>query len=113
MLVRDVDGKTFWNALNDVVSPRIKEPTPGDESALSTFRNTFQGRDLKQGTLILLTWIEPSKMLVRNQSIMNAVLLCFLFLPYLKAIALLHILLEDVWHEFLRNFLIFAGFHIL
>nr|QTF65964.1 fatty-acid-binding protein [Dracaena cambodiana] len=64
MLVRDVDGKTFWNALNDVVSPRIKEPTPGDESALSTFRNTFQGRDLKQGTLILLTWIEPSKMLV-------------------------------------------------
>ncbi|ONK66670.1 uncharacterized protein A4U43_C06F10760 [Asparagus officinalis] len=68
MLVRDVDGKTFWNALNDVISPRIKEPTAVDESALSNFRNTFQGRDLNKGTLILLTWIEPSKMLVSISS---------------------------------------------
>ncbi|BBH01603.1 Chalcone-flavanone isomerase family protein [Prunus dulcis] len=39
VLVRDVDGKTFWDALNDAISPRIKSPTPVDESALSTFRN--------------------------------------------------------------------------
>lgn len=64
-LVRDVDGDTFWNALNDVISPRIKEPTTTDDSALSTFRNTFQGRPLKKGTVILLTWAEPSKMLVK------------------------------------------------
>lgn len=64
MLVRDVDGTTFWTALDDVISPRIKKPTADDESTLSTFRNTFQGRDLKRGTMIFLTWVEPSKMLV-------------------------------------------------
>ncbi|KAJ0962612.1 hypothetical protein J5N97_027734 [Dioscorea zingiberensis] len=68
VLVRDVDGKTFWNALNDVILPRIKEPTSVDEFALSTFRDTFQKRDLKNGTLILLTWVEPSKMLVSISS---------------------------------------------
>lgn len=64
VLVRDVDGKTFWGALDDAISPRIKSPIPVDESALSTFRITFQGRPLKKGTVILLTWVEPSKMLV-------------------------------------------------
>ncbi|KAF2314459.1 hypothetical protein GH714_026640 [Hevea brasiliensis] len=39
ILVRDVDGKTFWDALNDAISPRIKAPTSVDESALSTFRD--------------------------------------------------------------------------
>ncbi|KAM0933135.1 putative chalcone isomerase [Dioscorea sansibarensis] len=68
VLVRDVDGKTFWNALNDVILPRIKEPSSVDEFALSTFRDTFQKRDLKNGTLILLTWVEPSKMLVSISS---------------------------------------------
>ncbi|XP_008784378.2 fatty-acid-binding protein 3, chloroplastic isoform X1 [Phoenix dactylifera] len=68
MLVRDVDGKTFWNALDDVISPRIKNPTSVDESALLTFRNTFQSRDLKQGTFIFLTWVEPSKMLISISS---------------------------------------------
>ncbi|KAH7658360.1 Chalcone isomerase protein [Dioscorea alata] len=68
VLVRDVDGKTFWNALNDVILPRIKEPSSADEFALSTFRDTFQKRDLKNGTLILLTWVEPSKMLVSISS---------------------------------------------
>ncbi|XP_021773933.1 fatty-acid-binding protein 3, chloroplastic-like [Chenopodium quinoa] len=63
-LVRDVDGKTFWDALDEAVSPRIKKPTPVDESALSTFRSIFQALSLKKGTLILLTWLEPSKMLV-------------------------------------------------
>ncbi|XP_011654021.1 fatty-acid-binding protein 3, chloroplastic isoform X2 [Cucumis sativus] len=64
VLVRDVDGKTFWDALDDAISPRIKAPTPDDESALSTFRSIFEGRSLKKGTFIFLTWLEPPKMLV-------------------------------------------------
>ncbi|KAG6755185.1 hypothetical protein POTOM_041003 [Populus tomentosa] len=64
VLVRDIDGKTFWDALDDAISPRIKTATPVDESALSTFRSIFQGRSLKKGTLIFLTWLNPSKMLV-------------------------------------------------
>ncbi|KAK3009351.1 hypothetical protein RJ639_013087 [Escallonia herrerae] len=64
VLVRDVDGKTFWDALDDAVSPRIKSPTPVDESALSTFRSIFQGRPLKKRTSIFLTWLDPTKMLV-------------------------------------------------
>ncbi|KAK3011381.1 hypothetical protein RJ639_012451 [Escallonia herrerae] len=64
VLVRDVDGKTFWDALDDAVSPRIKSPTPVDKSALSTFRSIFQGRPLKKGTSIFLTWLDPTKMLV-------------------------------------------------
>lgn len=64
VLVRDVDGKTFWDALDDAISPRIRIPTPVDESALSTFRSIFQGRNLMKGTFIFLTWLDPSKMLV-------------------------------------------------
>lgn len=64
VLVRDVDGKTFWDALDDAISPRIKSLTPVDQSALSTFRNIFQGRSLKKGTFIFLTWLDSSKMLV-------------------------------------------------
>ncbi|KAF3442307.1 hypothetical protein FNV43_RR16223 [Rhamnella rubrinervis] len=68
VLVRDVDGKTFWDALNDAISPRIKSPSPTDESALSTFRGIFEGRPLKKGTFIFLTWLDPSKMLVSVSS---------------------------------------------
>ncbi|GMJ11390.1 fatty-acid-binding protein 3 [Hibiscus trionum] len=68
VLVRDVDGKTFWDALDEAVSPRIKAPTPVDESALSTFRSIFQGRPLNKGTSIFLTWPDPSKMLVAISS---------------------------------------------
>ncbi|XP_068665820.1 fatty-acid-binding protein 3, chloroplastic-like [Aristolochia californica] len=68
VLVRDVDGKTFWDALGDAISPRMQAPTPTDETALSTFRNTFQGRPLKQGTFICLSWVDPSKMLVSISS---------------------------------------------
>ncbi|KAK6132521.1 hypothetical protein DH2020_033730 [Rehmannia glutinosa] len=62
--VRDVDGKTFWDALDEAISPRITSPTPVDESALSTFRSIFQGRPLKKGTSIFLTWLDTAKMLV-------------------------------------------------
>ncbi|KAF9587859.1 hypothetical protein IFM89_006113 [Coptis chinensis] len=68
ILVRDIDGKTFWDALDSAISPRIKAPTPTDESALSNFRSIFQGRPLKNGTLIFLTWLEPSKMIVSISS---------------------------------------------
>ncbi|KAK1395151.1 Chalcone-flavonone isomerase family protein [Heracleum sosnowskyi] len=64
VLVRDVDGKTFWDALDDAITPRIKSLTIIDESALSTFRSTFEKRALKKGTFIFLTWLNPTKMLV-------------------------------------------------
>ncbi|KDP39780.1 hypothetical protein JCGZ_04939 [Jatropha curcas] len=64
VLVRDVDGKTFWDALDDAISPRIKAPTLVDESALSAFRSVFQDRALKKGTFIFLTWLDPSKLLI-------------------------------------------------
>lgn len=63
-LVRDVDGKTFVKALDAVIARRIQKPTAEEESSLSTFRNSFLGRNLKQGTRIYLTWLEPSRMLV-------------------------------------------------
>ncbi|KAJ3692331.1 hypothetical protein LUZ60_012681 [Juncus effusus] len=67
-LVRDVDGKTFWNALNDVISTRVQTLSGNDENALSIFRDTFLNRNLKQGTYIFLTWVSPSKLLVSVSS---------------------------------------------
>ncbi|KAL8046722.1 hypothetical protein ABFX02_08G192788 [Erythranthe guttata] len=64
VLVRDIDGKTFWDALDEAVSPRISSPTQVDESALSTFRSVFQGRPLKKGTSIFLTWLDTTNVLV-------------------------------------------------
>lgn len=64
ILVRDVDGKTFWDALDEALSPRIKSPSPVDASALLLFRSIFQGRPLKKGTSIILTWLDPTKILV-------------------------------------------------
>ncbi|XP_009147594.1 fatty-acid-binding protein 3, chloroplastic isoform X2 [Brassica rapa] len=68
VLVRDVDGKTFWDALDEAISPRIKSPTSDDKTALSTFQGIFQNRPLNKGSVILLTWINPSKMLVSVSS---------------------------------------------
>ncbi|KAJ0242335.1 Fatty-acid-binding protein 3 [Hirschfeldia incana] len=68
VLVRDVDGKTFWDALDEAISPRIKSPSPDDKTALSTFQGIFQNRPLNKGSVILLTWINPSKMLVSVSS---------------------------------------------
>lgn len=64
ILVRDLDGKTFWDALDEALSPRITSPTPVDESALSKFRGVFQGRPLQKGTSIFLTWLDTAKLLV-------------------------------------------------
>jgi len=68
VLVRDVDGKTFWDALDEAISPRIKSPSPVDKTALSTFQGIFQNRPLNKGSVILLTWTSPSKMLVSVSS---------------------------------------------
>jgi len=64
ILVRDVDGKTFWDALSDAISPRIAKPTTADETALTTFRSVFQDRPLKKGTFIFLTWLNPTRLAV-------------------------------------------------
>lgn len=69
VLVRDIDGKTFWDALDEAISPRIKSPTADDKSALSTFRGVFQGKPLKKETSIFLNWVDPTKMLVSMQFI--------------------------------------------
>ncbi|TKY49275.1 Fatty-acid-binding protein 3 [Spatholobus suberectus] len=68
ILVRDVDGKTFWDALSDAISPRIPEPTTADETALTTFRSVFLDRPLKKGTFIILTWLNPARLLVSVSS---------------------------------------------
>ncbi|RDX82341.1 Fatty-acid-binding protein 3, chloroplastic [Mucuna pruriens] len=68
ILVRDVDGKTFWDALSDAISPRIAEPTISDETALTAFRGVFLDRPLKKGTFIILTWLNPSRLLVSVSS---------------------------------------------
>ncbi|KAF2606677.1 hypothetical protein F2Q68_00043710, partial [Brassica cretica] len=68
VLVRDVDGKTFWDALDEAISPRLKSPSPDDKTALSTFQGIFQNRPLNKGSVILLTWTSPSKMLVSVSS---------------------------------------------
>ncbi|KAF5728081.1 hypothetical protein HS088_TW21G00224 [Tripterygium wilfordii] len=68
VLVRDIDGKTFWDALDEAISPRIKSPSSVDKSALSKFRSIFEGRSLKKGTFIFLTWLDPSKLLVSVSS---------------------------------------------
>jgi hypothetical protein len=46
-LVRNVDGKTFWDALNDVITPRAEKLIDTDEAALSVFHTTFMDHNLK------------------------------------------------------------------
>ena len=64
ILARNIHGKTFWEALSDAISPRIPASTTVDEIALSIFRSVFLDRPLKKGTFIILTWLNPSKLLV-------------------------------------------------
>jgi hypothetical protein len=80
ILVRAVDGKTFVNALNDVIARQIKNPNAEEESSLSTLQNTFLGRNLKQGTSIYLTWLEPKRMLVSQSQ----------FCEYYKSLTVFH-----------------------
>uniref|UniRef100_J3KV99 Chalcone-flavonone isomerase family protein n=1 Tax=Oryza brachyantha TaxID=4533 RepID=J3KV99_ORYBR len=64
ILVRDVDGKTFVKALDDIITRQIKKPSTEEEHSLSTFEKAFLGRSLKQGTTVYLTWLEPSRLLI-------------------------------------------------
>eukprot|EP01018_Ginkgo_biloba_P025911 Gb_01337 [translate_table: standard] len=63
VLVRDIDGETFWSALDEALSPRLKFMGAAEQKALAIFQETFKGRPLKQGTIINLTWLQPSIML--------------------------------------------------
>uniref|UniRef100_A0A0E0IIE3 Chalcone-flavonone isomerase family protein n=2 Tax=Oryza nivara TaxID=4536 RepID=A0A0E0IIE3_ORYNI len=64
ILIRDVDGKTFVKALDDIIARQIKKPSAEEEQGLSTFQKTFLGRSLKQGITVYLTWLEPSRLLI-------------------------------------------------
>ncbi|KAG0632340.1 hypothetical protein M758_1G320800 [Ceratodon purpureus] len=62
-LVRDVDGATFWGALDEALVPRLKASdgagAEGD-AALAALGNVFKDRSLKKGFVITLTWVQPS-----------------------------------------------------
>lgn len=68
MLAREVDGATFWGALDEALVPRLKAASAGadGDAALAAFGKVFQGRSLKQGTVIILTWAQPSSLKVRQ-----------------------------------------------
>ncbi|KAI5063538.1 hypothetical protein GOP47_0022085 [Adiantum capillus-veneris] len=70
VLVRDVDGATFWGALDEAVAPRLKAANAGaaGQEALDAFGEVFRGRSLKQGTSIFLTWVQPSRLQVAVSS---------------------------------------------
>lgn len=68
VLVRDIDGETFWGALDEALSPRLKTKGAAEQKALEIFRETFQGRSLKRGTTIYLNWLKPSILLVSISS---------------------------------------------
>lgn len=68
VLVRDIDGETFWGALDEALSSRLKTTGAAEQKALEIFRETFQGRSLKRGTIIYLNWLKPSILLVSISS---------------------------------------------
>lgn len=68
VLARNIEGKTFWGALDEALSPRLKTTGDAEQKALDIFREIFQGRSLKQGTTIYLNWLNPSNMLVSISS---------------------------------------------
>ncbi|KAH7279142.1 hypothetical protein KP509_37G007100 [Ceratopteris richardii] len=64
VLVRDVDGATFWSALDEAVSPRLEAANAGaaGKEALDAFGEVFKGRSLKNGTSIYLNWVQPFRL---------------------------------------------------
>lgn len=68
VLVRDIDGETFWGALDEALSPRLKTTGAAEQKALDIFRETFRGKSLKRGTTIYLNWLKSSIMLVSISS---------------------------------------------
>lgn len=80
-LARDVDGATFWGALDEALVPRLKASGAGAEgdAALAAFGNVFKNRSLKKGFVITLTWVKPSTLkgmcLLHQFSLLNVHLL--------------------------------------
>ena len=64
VLARDVDGATFWGALDEALAPKLKGGKEADKEALTAFGEVFRGRALTQGTSIYLTWVQPFKLQV-------------------------------------------------
>lgn len=65
-LARDVDGATFWGALDEALVPRLKASGAGadGDAALAEFGNVFKNRSLQKGCVITLTWVQPSTLKV-------------------------------------------------
>lgn len=59
VLVRDVEGSQFWNALNEALAPRLKAAGASDE-ALKQFGKVLESRSLKKNTGIYLTSSQSS-----------------------------------------------------
>lgn len=61
-LARDVDGATFWGALDEALVPRLTASGAGadGDAALAEFGNVFKNRSLQKGYVITLTWVQPS-----------------------------------------------------
>ncbi|KAH9542054.1 hypothetical protein CY35_14G095400 [Sphagnum magellanicum] len=74
VLARDVDGATFWGALDEALVPRLKAADNGvhGEAALADFGKVFQGRALKQGTRIILAWVQPSNLKIAIAASLSA-----------------------------------------
>lgn len=53
-LVRDVDGATFYGALEDALAPRLR--LTGDMDSLGAFRDYLGGKKLAKGTALCLLW---------------------------------------------------------
>ncbi|KAK9826897.1 hypothetical protein WJX81_006395 [Elliptochloris bilobata] len=53
-LVRKVDGKTFYEALEEALAPRLR--LAGEGAALQRFGDFFQGRTLEKGTEVVMLW---------------------------------------------------------
>ncbi|KAG6547343.1 hypothetical protein Mapa_011280 [Marchantia paleacea] len=62
VLARDIEGAQFWGALGEALAPRLKAAGAGaaGEQALNSFGDVFKNRALKERTVILLTWTQPS-----------------------------------------------------
>lgn len=85
-LARDVDGATFWGALDEALVPRLKANGAGAEgdAALAALANVFKDRSLKKGFVITLTWVQPSTLKVLwllHQSFLSKMALLDSFVP--------------------------------
>lgn len=64
VLARDVDGATFWGALDEALVPRLKAGGAGadGDKALAALGDVFRSRSLKKGFVITFTWVQPTSL---------------------------------------------------